>query len=439
MMQPLILLIILIFLNAAFASAEIAVISMKDTRLKKLTEEGNSKAIKLTALTKQPARFLATIQVAITLASLLQSAFAAENFAGPLVSVLVNAGVTIPESVLRSVCVVVITLILAYFNLVFGELVPKRVAMKKAESMALGMANILYLVSKCFAPVVWLLTASTNLMLRLLGMNPDEEGEAVTEEEIRMMLAEGNEKGTIPAEENELIQNVFEFNDISVEEICTHRRDVNLLSLSDSEEEWEEIIGSNRHTYYPVCRENSDDIIGVLDSRDYFRLKDKNRDYVMKRAVEKALFIPESMRANVLFGKMKQTRTYFAVIIDEYGGMSGIITLHDLVEALVGDLDEKEEIFKPADIEKLSETTWKIQGCADLEEVAVSLERTFPTDIYDTFNGYVCDRLGRVPSNGESFEWEGDGLHIAVKDVNNHIIGETVVQVLAVEEEEEEK
>lgn len=430
MLKPLILLIILIFLNAAFASAEIAVISMKDARLKKLTDEGNSKAIKLTALTKQPARFLATIQVAITLASLLQSAFAAENFAGPLVSILTDAGVTISESVLRSVCVIAITLILAYFNLVFGELVPKRVAMKKAESMALGMANVLYLVSKIFAPLVWLLTASTNLMLRLLGMNPEEEGETVTEEEIRMMLAEGKEKGTIPTEENELIQNVFEFNDISVEEICTHRRDVSLLSMSETEAEWDEVIGSTRHTYYPVCRENSDDIIGVLDSRDYFRLQEKKREYVMKRAVEKAVFIPESMKANVLFRKMKQTRNYFAVIIDEYGGMAGIITLHDLVEALVGDLDEKEECFKPADIEQISETTWRIQGCADLEEVSEVLERTFPTDIYDTFNGYVCDRLGRVPANGESLEWEGDGLHIAVKDVKNHIIGECVVQVM---------
>lgn len=439
MLQPLILLIILIFLNAIFASAEIAVISMSDTKLKKLTEQGDKRAIKLTSLTKQPARFLATIQVAITLASLLQSAFAAENFAGPLVTLLVNIGVKVPVSVLRSVCVIVITLVLAYFNLVFGELVPKRVAMKKAESMALGMSGMLYVVAKIFAPLVWFLTASTNLMLRLFGMNPEEEGEAVTEEEIRMMLAEGNEKGTIPAEENEMIQNVFEFNDISVEEICTHRRDVNMLSVAESDEEWEEIIGSNRHTYYPVCRENTDDIIGVLDSRDYFRLKNKDRECVMKRAMEKALFIPESMRANVLFRKMKQTRTYFAVIIDEYGGMSGIITLHDLMEALVGDLEEKEENFKPADIEQISETTWKIQGCADLKEVAERMERTFPTDIYDTFNGYVCDRLGRVPANGESLEWEGDGLHIKVKDVNNHIIDETIVEILPSGEAEEEK
>ena len=267
-MQPLILLIILIFLNATFASAEIAVISMNDTRLKKLAEQGDSRAVKLSSLTRQPARFLATIQVAITLASLLQSAFAAENFAGPLVAVLLNAGVKIPEGILRSVCVFLITLILAYFNLVFGELVPKRIAMKKSESLALAMSGILYVVSRIFAPLVWLLTVSTNLILRLLGMNPEEEGDTVTEEEIRMLLAEGNEKGTIASEENEMIQNVFEFNDISVEEICTHRKDTELLFVSDDNTVWEDTIRAHRHTYYPVCRENQDDIIGVLDNRD---------------------------------------------------------------------------------------------------------------------------------------------------------------------------
>ncbi len=433
-MQPLILLIILIFLNATFASAEIAVISMNDTRLKKLAEQGDSRAVKLSSLTRQPARFLATIQVAITLASLLQSAFAAENFAGPLVAVLLNAGVKIPEGILRSVCVFLITLILAYFNLVFGELVPKRIAMKKSESLALAMSGILYVVSRIFAPLVWLLTVSTNLILRLLGMNPEEEGDTVTEEEIRMLLAEGNEKGTIASEENEMIQNVFEFNDISVEEICTHRKDTELLFVSDDNTVWEDTIRAHRHTYYPVCRENQDDIIGVLDSRDYFLLKNKSREHVLEQAVEKAYFIPESMKANVLFRKMKQSRNYFAVIIDEYGGLSGIITLHDLMEALVGDLDEKEELVKPADIIMISEDTWKIQGGADLEEVAEALGRKFPTDTYDTFNGYVCDRLGRVPANGESFSWEGDGLRIDVRDVSSHIIGETVVHVLPPEE-----
>lgn len=201
MLQPIFLLMVLIFLNAVFASAEIAVISMSDLKLRQLCEAGDRRAGKLEALIKQPAKFLATIQVAITLAGFLQSAFAAENFAQPLVTLLRGTGIPVAEEALKSACIVVITLILAYFNLVFGELVPKRVAMKKAEELALKMAGMLSLVAKIFAPLVWLLTASTNFWLRRFGIDPEEEEETVSEEEIRLLLAEGREQGTIPTEE----------------------------------------------------------------------------------------------------------------------------------------------------------------------------------------------------------------------------------------------
>ena len=226
MIGSIILLIVLIFLNAIFASAEIAVISMNDAKLKKLTEEGNKKAIKLTKLTEQPARFLATIQVVITLAGFLNSAFAADYFADPLVDLFVSLGVPIPRSVLSSVSVIIITVILSYFNLVFGELVPKRIAMKKT------LAGPLYTISKIFTPLVFLLTVSTNGVLRLLGIDPNESEEQVTEEEIRMMLSEGSQQGTIDQSETEMIQNVFDFNDISVEQICTHRIDVTWTSMT---------------------------------------------------------------------------------------------------------------------------------------------------------------------------------------------------------------
>ena len=332
MIQPIILLIILIFLNAVFASAEIAVISTNEAKLKKMAGDGDKRAKRLCFLTEQPSRFLATIQVAITLAGLLQSAFAAENFAGPLVDLLISIGVAVPASVLHPICIVVITLILSYFNLVFGELVPKRLAMKKAESMALGMAGLLYTVSKVCKPLVWLLTISTNGILRLMGLNPDEEDDKVSEEEIRMLLMEGNEQGIIQETESEIIQNVFEFDDISVEEICTHRRDVVALYMDDTEEEWAKVIHDNRHTYYPICGKDLDDVIAVLDTKDYFRLENKSREYLLAKAADQAFFIPETMKANLLFRKMKESRTYFAVILDEYGGLCGIITLHDLWE-----------------------------------------------------------------------------------------------------------
>ena len=429
MLQSIILLVILIFLNATFASAEIAVISMNSAKLRKMTSEGDVRAKKLSYLTQQPARFLATIQVAITLAGLLQSAFAADNFADPLVAVLVNAGVPISQSILRNVSIIIITLILAYFNLVFGELVPKRLAMKKADSMALGMARMLYAVSKVCKPVVWLLTVSTNGILKMFGMNPEEEDDKVTEEEIRMMLLEGNEQGTIQEEENNIIQNVFEFDDISVEEICTHRRDVVILDIDDSDKEWEETIFENRHTFYPICGRDSEDIIGILDTRDYFRLSDKSKKNLMDKAVDQPMFVPETMRANRLFRKMKESRSYFAVILDEYGALSGIITLHDLLEALVGELNEEEDPVKVEDIGKLNDDTWKIQGCAALEDVAEELDIELPVDEYDTFSGYICGVIGRVPDDDERFQCKNDLLDMEIHYVKNHIIGDVTVKV----------
>lgn len=429
MLQSIILLVILIFLNATFASAEIAVISMNSAKLRKMTSEGDVRAKKLSYLTQQPARFLATIQVAITLAGLLQSAFAADNFADPLVAVLVNAGVPISQSILRNVSIIIITLILAYFNLVFGELVPKRLAMKKADSMALGMARMLYAVSKICKPVVWLLTVSTNGILKMFGMNPEEEDDKVTEEEIRMMLLEGNEQGTIQEEENNIIQNVFEFDDISVEEICTHRRDVVILDIDDSDKEWEETIFENRHTFYPICGRDSEDIIGILDTRDYFRLSDKSKKNLMDKAVDQPMFVPETMRANRLFRKMKESRSYFAVILDEYGALSGIITLHDLLEALVGELNEEEDPVKVEDIRKLNDDTWKIQGCAALEDVAEELNIELPVDEYDTFSGYICGVIGRVPDDDERFQCKNDLLDMEIHYVKNHIIGDVTVKV----------
>ena len=439
MIGAVILQVVLIALNAVFASAEIAVISMNETKLKKMAEDGNKKAIKLSKLTEQPARFLSTIQVAITMAGLLGSAFAAENFAGPVVDALVSLGIHAPEKVMRSVVVLLITVILAYFNLVFGELVPKRIAMKKTEAMALGMSGMLYAVSKAFAPLVFLLTVSTNGVLRLIGIDPEEQEEQVSEEEIRMLLTTGNEQGNIDAQETEMIQNVFEFDDISVLELCTHRLDVVYLSLEDDDAQWEETIHESRHTFFPVCGESIDDIRGVLNTKDYFRMRGKSREYILEHAVDQVDLVPETMKANVLFQNMQKSRNYFAAVIDEYGGISGIITLHDLMEALVGELYETEEAPMPLAVEKIGENTWKVRGYADLEDVSDALEVELPTDTYDTFSGFICGLIGKVPRNGEQFSCEYESLEIQVHTVENHRVMETTVTKRDVAEEEEEE
>lgn len=427
MIGAFILQIVLIAVNALFASSEIAVISMSEGRLKMLAEDGDKRAKKLLALTQQPSKFLATIQVAITLAGLMGGAFAAENFADPIVDLILSVGVAVPRQALHSAVVVLITLVLTYFSIVFGELVPKRLAMKKTESLSLSLSGILYFMSKICAPLVWLLTVSTNALLRLLGIDPNQNEEIVTEDEIKMKLMEGAQQGTIETDENEIIQNVFDMNDTSAEEVSTRRRDVVCLYLEDDMSAWADTIRGSHYTYFPVCGESQDDVVGVLNTKDYFRLDDLSRKSVMKNAVDKPFFVPEGIRADQLFSRMKQERKYFAIVIDEYGGMSGIVTVHDLMEELVGNMDD-EDTVREVEIRQLSDDRWEIRGSADLEEVAEKLDVQLPTDEHETFNGLVCGIVGRVPDEGEQFTCEGYGLKIHVKNVTGHRVDTALVE-----------
>ena len=439
---PLILQVVLIALNAIFASAEIAVISMNDTKLQKMAKEGDVRAKRLAALTEQPTKFLSTIQVAITLAGLLGSAFAAENFAGALVAVMQGTGVGISTAVLETFAVFVITLVLAYFNLVFGELVPKRVGMKKAEGLALGMSGMLTMVSKFFAPLVWLLTASTNGVLRLLGIDPNEADEQVNEEEILMMVDAGSEKGAIDEQEKEFIQNIFEFDDLTADEIAVHRTEVTILWMEDDMDQWAATIHDSRHTLYPVCQDSADNVIGILNAKDYFRLDDKSRETVMREAVRDPYFVPATIKADVLFRNMKKTRNIMAIVLDEYGGMVGIITINDLIEQLVGDLGEdtaEEEAAEPH-IEQIDENTWALIGNVELLEIEQTLEVDIGLEEVDTFTGLVFGALDMIPSDGEqNIELDFKGLHIKIERVEDHQIAFAKISKIMEEPEEEEK
>jgi len=424
----LLLQLILISLNAIFACAEIAVISMNKTKIARLSAAGDKRAEKLAKLTEQPARFLSTIQVGITLAGFLASAFAAENFSDRLVNWLIKTGVKIPAETLDTIAVIAITLILSYFTLVLGELVPKRIAMKKAEQLALRMSSFVYLISELFAPVVWLLTASTNWILQLFGMDPHAEDKVITEEEIRMMVYEGSKRGAINHSENEMIQNIFEFDDKTAEEVMTHRTEVSVLWVDESDEQWEKTITESTHSYYPVCDETTDNVIGVLRTKDYFRLKDKTRANVMKHAVKPAYFVPETVRTDVLFRNMKKTRNHFAVVLDEHGGMSGIITMNDLLEELVGDLEDDASVpEEPPLIERIDSQTWKLQGSTPLKLVAKQLGVTLPVEDYDTFAGFVFGLLGFIPEDGSTPELEAYGLTIKVLEIKDHQLEKAVV------------
>ena len=421
--------VVLIMLNAIFACAEIAVISMNDNKLAKMAADGDKRAIRLEKLTNQPARFLATIQVAITLSGFLGSAFAAENFSGVLVDWIIGLGVTVPAKVLDSIAVVFITIVLSYFTLVFGELVPKQVAMRKAEPLALGLSSLISGIATIFAPLVSFLTFSTNSVLRILGIDPDAEEESVSEEEIRMMVDVGSEKGTIDHEEKEFIQNVFEFDDLSADEIITHRTDVIMLDMNDSMDSWKETIYANRHTLYPVCDGTADKIIGILNSKDYFRMEDKTRENIIANAVKPAYFVPDTVKADTLFRNMKKGHHVLAVVLDEYGGMSGIITMNDLVEQLVGDLGDALEDMETVPILKLDENKWEIQGTALLEEISTVLGVSLCGEEYDTFNGYILHELGSIPEDGAVVEVETAGLHISAARIENHQVETAIVHL----------
>lgn len=440
-LRAVLLLVVLIFLNATFAAAEIAVLSVNGTKLQSLADDGSKKAKKLCKLTSQPSKFLATIQVAITLAGLLQSAFAADTFAEPIVKAIIDSGATIDQGLLNTVIIILITLVLAYFNLVFGELVPKRIAMKRAEKMALGMSGMLYGVSIIFAPLVWLLTVSTNCVLRIMGINPNEPDETVTEDEIKLMLSEGQKQGVIQEEENEMILNIFEFNDITLDEVCNHRRNIVALDLEDDDQTWERTIIDNPHSFYPIYDGREDNITQILDSRYYFRLDDKSRKSVLAHAVKEPFFVPETMKANALFRVMKETGEYFAVVIDEYGGFLGVVSLRDLIETLVGDLKDKEDMAEadPELLEQRDDGVWMIGGGAAITDVAEALNIELPDEDCTTFGGYICSIINRLPDDGETFNCETDDLEIEVKEVKDRTILLTYVTVKEHPEDENDE
>ena len=433
---PILLQVVLIALNALFASAEAAFLSINSARIEKIVEEGDKKtrkkAKKLQKLTRDSSKFLSTIQVAITLAGFLGSAFAADAFAGDVtvwfngLSFMTENQIVVPEAVF----VVLITLVLSFFSIIFGELVPKKIAIKNAEKLSLSLAGFIGFVSVIFAPLVFILTGTTNGVLRMFGVNPNEEEEAASEEEIRIMLDTSSEAGAIDSMENEMIQKIFEFDDILISEVCTHRRDVKMIYREDSFDEWKKVVAQSRHGYYPICGESADDIIGVLNVKKFFRSECKSVAEAMRVASEKPYFVPENMKADVLFSNMKETINYFAIVVDEYGGSNGVITIHDLLELLVGDMDDKDEIV----VEEIvclneEERQWRILGSTSLEKLSEALGVNFDTEDCDTFGGFIFGQLGEIPDDGTQVELETDELSIKVESIADHRIESTFVTV----------
>ncbi len=422
--------IFLIALNAVFAGTEIAVISVNETKLEKEVERGNKRAKWLLKMTQNSSGFLATIQVAITLSGFLGAAFASDSFAAVLSGALKRIGIGLSDSVLNTISVVLVTLVISYFSIVFGEMVPKRIAMKNAERFSLTMAGPITVIAKLFAPLVWLLTKSTNGILRLCGIDPESDEEIVTEEDLLLMADAGRKKGTIDDSENDMIRNVFAFDDLTVGEICTHRKEVSILWMDETVAEWEQTIHESRHSVYPVCGDSVDQIIGVLNAKDFFRLNCRDKKAVMEHAVHTPYFVHENLKADQLFSKMKRHADHFAVVLDEYGGMCGIITVTDLVEQLVGDFDDDEMLRQEPEIERLDSRCWKVRGSCSLHDVSRALEYAFPEEEYETFSGFLIGSLGEIPKDGTKLKMQVGPFQVRILDVCQHRIEKAIVHLM---------
>jgi putative hemolysin len=425
----LLLLLLLVLINSFFTCAEIALISLNKNKLEKLSASGSRQAKRIVSLTSQPAKFIATVQVAITLAGFLSSAIAAKSFSPRLTERLISFDLPFAKNTLETISLVSITLILSFFTLVLGELLPKRIALKNADTLAYAISGIVLFISRLFAPLVWLLTKTTNGILRLFGISPEADAVEVTEEEIRLMIDLGSTKGTIKSGEKEFLNNVFEFDNKTAEEVMTHRRDIALLYLEESDEEWEQIITEKRRSNYPVCGKDSDDIKGILNTRDYLSLKDRSRETALAKAMRPARFVPFSVRTDILFRQMKTSRNHFAVVVDEYGSMMGIVTMNDLLEELVGDLeDDSSAPPEPPAIERKGENEWHIRGTAALDEVAGELEIELPVEDYDTFAGFVFGLLGYIPEDGNMAELETPVLNIKILEIQERRLEKALVR-----------
>lgn len=425
--------IVLILVNAFFAGTEMAVVSLNATKLRKLQEEGDKTAGKLLKMVEDSSAFLSTIQVAITLAGYLGAAFAGENFAPVLSNWLYNdlGFQAIPLGALNNVAIIIITIILSYFTLVFGELVPKRIALQKSYEFAKVACGVIRVMATVLRPVIWLLSISVNGVLRLLRLKVEAEEKNVTEDEIRMMVDLGGEKGAIDEDEQEWIQNVFDFGDTTVRESMTPRGDLDALDIESTEEEIMEMIQQSGRSRLPVYEENADTILGILNARDYLLDRSAGKKTPLKELLRPAYFVPETIKADNLFKEMQKEKVHIAIVVDEYGGTEGIITMEDLLEEIVGNIYDEFDQPEQPEVVALGENQWRIAGSTPISTLVDDLELPLPeSDDYDTLGGLIVTRLNAIPKDGEQLDLEINGVALHVEQIEDHRIESVVVRLL---------
>ncbi|MFS0863172.1 hemolysin family protein [Fredinandcohnia sp. 179-A 10B2 NHS] len=437
MVFEIIVLLLLMLLNAFFAASEMALVSLNDNKVKMMADSGDKKAKMLHKLLSNPSNFLATIQIGITLAGFLASAFAAGTFAGYLSEWLIDMGVPIPLGLINSISVVVITLVLSYFTLVIGELVPKRLALQKAEAISMIAVTPLTILSKLTAPFVKLLTLSTNGIVRLFGVDPNAEDENVTEEEIRMMVDVGKERGTIQESEKMMINNIFEFDNKTVSDIMTHRTNIVAVPLEYSLQEIIKLVMDEKYTRFPVYDESIDKIVGILHTKELIQFVENCEDntFNLKELLRDPYFVLESKHTNELFKEMQKNNIHMAIVIDEYGGTDGIVTIEDLIEEIVGNIFDEYDEYTIADEEvtQLDDKTYSMVGTINLYEVEDILKISLPTDEFDTLSGFIIGQLGYIPSTDSYPEIVYENYIFRVEEMDE----KRIMRIIVVEKDEE--
>lgn len=397
--MQLLIVILLIFLNAFFAATEIAFISLNDAKIEKQAKSGNKKAKKIEDMLENPSKFLATIQIGITLAGFLSSAFAADSFADKIAPALFVWMPMISIYAWRNISIVLVTIILSFFSLIFGELVPKRIAMKNCEKWAFFSIDVVRFISFIMAPFVNFLTATTNLISKIFGV-PETVENNVTEEEIRMMVDVGGEKGTIDKTEKEMINNIFEFDDKTVSEIMIPRTDMYAIDANTTVAKFLETLPENfLYSRIPVYEKNSDNIVGIVYLKDVV-LENKNGNAKLKTLAKEAYMVPETNLVNEVFEGLRKNHKQIAVVVDEYGGTSGIVTMEDILEEIVGEIYDEYDIVDK-DYKKINGNTWILSGNMPLFEVEGLLLVEINNTEADTLSGFLVDYMGKVPESSD--------------------------------------
>lgn len=437
----LLLLFVLILVNAFFAMSEIAIISLNDNMIDKLAEDGDKKAKQIKKLTENPSHFLSTIQIGVTLAGFLTSASASQSFANMLTQGLISLGTPIPASLISGFSVVLITLIMSYFSLVLGELAPKRMAMQRPEKIAYRIVGILLFVKAVTKPIVRFLSASTNLVVRLCGFDPNADEEGVTEEEIRMMVDVGQEKGVIEDMQKEMIDNIFDFDDMDVSDIMTHRTDMCAVEDTDTLENVVSVAIENGYSRIPVFHDDPDNIIGVVYVKDLLKYVSSSlpENQGPKDLMREAYYVPFSKNCRELFEEMSEKRVQMAVVVDEYGGTAGIVTMEDLLEAIVGNIRDEYDQDEDEDIVEVEENIFTIDGTAFIEEVNELAGDIIPDGDYDTLGGFIISQLGFLPKDGDMNEVLFENLKFTILNVEDKRIGKVRVEILPRDDSDSEQ